>query len=677
MKRIILIFTIMIFLVLALASCGCEHEFTEANCTTPKTCTKCGAVEGDLAEHTYTTGKCTEPQKCTGCGKEKLGFDHTWNDAKCEENKICTVCSEVGELVEHYWIAPSCTAPRHCKLCKETDGEPLGHTPSEVYCDEKQICTRCKATIREPIEHSWNEATCTSPKICTICKKTEGTALKHEWELIDEVKPSCAYGSMTYFCPTCENTRTTPKAPTQEYHMCNPDGYCTVCNTQFNREKMTLESIVMEGGTVIHAGIFTSTEIKNKIYKTILSDDINIPIVDLNGDLSKIGTSTSTRTTMDFTYEDEKKQFSCKAETRIQGASSASLPKKNYSIRLVDETGAKKKVVFDSSWGKEHKYCMKANYVDYSQARNVVSGKIYGDIISTRNVNKDELSSLANGGAIDGFPIIVYNNGNFHGIYTMNIPKDKWMFGMDDSNLKNQAIMMAADWKKSNAFREEISTTNMGSSGWELEFASNEESTVDNDTSWVVTSMNNLIRFVMNNDGEAFKNGISEYADIDKCIDSMIYTFVMCADDNISKNILWATYDGKVWFSSVYDMDGTWGMKWNGEIAFNENTHKISNLANGGSDAGRSHDNYNLLWEKIYINFFDKVVSRYIELRQGALSYENIEQNFVSFFAMIPDVVRTAENKKWGSIPSNKVDHLSQILSFAKRRLLAMDQILK
>ena len=31
-------------------------------------------------------------------------------------------------------------------------------------------------------------------------------------------------------------------------------------------------------------------------------------------------------------------------------------------------------------------------------------------------------------GAIDGFPVLVFNNGNYVGLYTWNIPKDKWNF---------------------------------------------------------------------------------------------------------------------------------------------------------------------------------------------------------------------------------------------------------
>ena len=65
---------------------------------------------------------------------------------------------------------------------------------------------------------------------------------------------------------------------------------------------------------------------------------------------------------------------------------------------------------------------MKANWVDFSQARNVVSCRLWGNIVTSRKTseNQQRLAALAtNGGAIDGFPIAVYMNGVFHGLYTM------------------------------------------------------------------------------------------------------------------------------------------------------------------------------------------------------------------------------------------------------------------
>jgi hypothetical protein len=245
------------------------------------------------------------------------------------------------------------------------------------------------------------------------------------------------------------------------------------------------------------------------------------------------------------------------------------------------------------------------------------------------------------------------------------------MFDMKHSDEKNQAIFMTSTWNNAVSFRQ-IST-----SGFTLEFASNEDSTVDRNTQWAYDSILDLIEFVYYNDGEDFKNGIHEYADIDKCIDSMIYTFFICADDNTSKNILWVTLDGKRWFSSMYDMDGTWGMRWNGNIEFDENTHPISALVDGkGLAPERNHSNLNLLWERIYVNYFDRVCERYAELREEILTEENITSHFVAFFDSIPDAVREAEKQKWTGVPSQKVDHLTQILTFAKKRLAVMDEIL-
>ncbi|MBE6974288.1 MAG: leucine-rich repeat domain-containing protein [Ruminococcaceae bacterium] len=53
----------------------CEHSYADATCTAPKTCTKCGATEGDPAGHTLTA-------VCAACGQTNAGFvaleDASW-----------------------------------------------------------------------------------------------------------------------------------------------------------------------------------------------------------------------------------------------------------------------------------------------------------------------------------------------------------------------------------------------------------------------------------------------------------------------------------------------------------------------------------------------------------------------------------------------------------------------
>ena len=670
-----------------------EHKWNGTNCIAPSSCEICGASNNNVHGHYWTNALCTADKQCLLCGEKQSAKEHSWSTTKCLETPICLECNYEGIKILHNWEKANCISAENCTLCGEIKGEPLGHDWLITSCDDPKVCKRCNESAPMGVSHewiykgcyserickhcslkegfayghSWIEASCLLPKYCENCEMTVGSPLGHKWKFDKLTEPLCEEGKEVYACTGCDQTKEISTGePKYGYHVCDAYGFCSQCGNQYDTEKMALDSLLISNvHSLKFSGVFTSEEATVKIYKPISSLDVGMPIVDLGGALP---TSKGYANMVDFTYDSDELSFVCTAEIKVQGASSAGYPKKNFNIKLFNDGGSKYKVELVDGWGKENKYCMKANYIDYSQARNVISGKIFGEIVKSRN---DELSDTPNGGAIDGYPILVYNDGVYQGIYTMNIPKDKWMLDMHDSEEKNQAIIMANTWNQAVSFRE-IST-----SGFVVEYVSNEDSLIDNSSQWALDSLLDLIEFVYNNDGEDFKNGIHEYADIDKCIDSMLYTFFICADDNTSKNILWVTLDGKVWFSSMYDMDGTWGMRWNGRIEFNEYTHPISALVDGkGLAPERNHSHLNLLWEKIYINYFDRVCERYLELRQEILTEENITNHFEAFFNAIPDIVREAEKKKWTGVPSQDIDHLEQILNFARKRLIVMDDIL-
>ena len=721
MKKLIS-FIILVLCLFALASCGeCEHSWQDATCTSPKVCSLCGVTNGSPLEHSWQDATCSSPKTCTLCKKtEGNALSHVWTNEGCMTPNTCLLCGAQNGVADHAWIDATCLTPKFCPSCGAQEGEVTGHNFVQISCTQPLACQNCGETTEEGIVHNWkfiscteprvcadcdlaeseapghqfSDATCTLPSFCTVCKKGKGTPLGHDmqpatcvtpehcsrcthtvgvvtghiFEFTKSIPPSCAEGKDIYTCKNCPLEDIKIKPAVFGYHVCDANGYCSVCQNTYDTSKMALDKVVASGSALTDkCGYFSTPETASSIYKPITSRDIGMPVVELNGNLSSVPKEGFVE--LPFIYDDGELQFECTVQIRIQGASSAGYAKKNYSIKLINSDGSKHKVELSDGWGKEFKYCMKANWVDYSQARNVVSAQLFGDVIRARQV-QDELSDLVNGGAIDGFPIVVYNNGDFLGLYTMNIPKDKWMFDMKDSDEKNQAIVMGDQWGKSVAMKEPITNITKNwtySNFWELEFASNEESTIDNSTDWVAHSLNNLINFVINNDGQDFIDGISQYADVDKCIDSMIYTFFICADDNVSKNVLWVTYDGTHWFSSMYDMDGTWGLKWNGQVAFNENHLLINNL---------NIENYNLMWQKLYKNFYTRIVERYLEMRQGPLSYENIEKRFTEFDAKIPDMVFDAEQERWPSVPSHNENNIEQILDFARKRIAKMDSIL-
>lgn len=63
---------------------ACSHNWKAATCTAAKTCTKCGATEGNAAGHSYTNATCTAPKTCTTCGAtDGNAAEHSYSNGAC------------------------------------------------------------------------------------------------------------------------------------------------------------------------------------------------------------------------------------------------------------------------------------------------------------------------------------------------------------------------------------------------------------------------------------------------------------------------------------------------------------------------------------------------------------------------------------------------------------------
>lgn len=79
MKKMVCILMLAVSILL-FSGCGCSHEWQEATCTEPKTCSKCGEIEGEALGH----------------------VPGDWEDGeidfileKKQENRYCSVCGEM------------------------------------------------------------------------------------------------------------------------------------------------------------------------------------------------------------------------------------------------------------------------------------------------------------------------------------------------------------------------------------------------------------------------------------------------------------------------------------------------------------------------------------------------------------------------------------------------------
>ena len=406
---------------------------------------------------------------------------------------------------------------------------------------------------------------------------------------------------------------------------------------------------------------YVQSEIETKI-KTFEPAEDDIPKVFIDG----IIPTTKDDVLAELTYISKTLSFHAYIEIKCQGNSSMSYPKKNFTIKLFEDADRtiKKKIAF-RNWGKQNKFCLKANWIDISHLRNVVSAQLWSDIVESRS-NYETLPELLrespNNGAIDGFPIKVYNNGIYQGRYTWNIPKDKWMFNMDD-DLEEHCVLCGENYD-SGCFR---AAALIDESDWSDEIH-------DSCPDLIKTSWNNAIDFVMNSSDDDFKANIETYFDLQSLLDYHIYGMYMCGIDQYGKNQIYMTYDGVKWIASMYDMDSTWGLYWNGQtiLAYNYTREQYEDKIQGRLG--------NLLYERLEKNFLPELKARWNELKNSALSLSNIINRFermsdiASNDLIKEDYASTTAFGQYTAIPSVAKNNIQQIRGFAVDRRTWVDE---
>ena len=379
----------------------------------------------------------------------------------------------------------------------------------------------------------------------------------------------------------------------------------------------------------------------------------DIPKIFFGGALAQ----TKTVSVVPFRYISKTKDVSGYAEVKAQGNSSMSYPKKNQTVKMFKDAACSQKMKIDfKGWGKQSKHCYKANWIDISHARNVVSARLWGDIVKSRS-NYSQLPELyrtsPNQGAIDGFPVKVYAAGIYQGRYTLNIPKDKWTFNMDDK-LDSHCVLCGEGYN-SGCFRS------VSMDEWTDEIH-------DTCPQSIKTRWTEVINFVMNSTDDYFKTNLGDYFYIDSLIDYHLFGLASCGIDAYGKNQLYATYDGQKWIACMYDMDSTWGLYWNGSkfVATDYGRTDYEDMINGRPG--------NLLFMRLEKLFWQELQTRWAELKSGVLSIENIINRFERFTDITPsdlvveDYASTTGGGSFTGIPSKTTNNIQQIRAYALAR---------
>ena len=277
---------LVVFASCEFPSLECEHSWADATCMLPKTCSLCGATDGEALGHdeevlqgkdaTCTEAGLTDGKKCLTCGEILLaqeeipakghteeilaGEEPTCTVTGLTEGKKCSVCYEILVAQEEIPVAnhteevvegkaPTCTETgltegKKCSVCGAItlaqEEIPVADHTEEVVVGKAATCT---------------ETGLTDGKKCSVCgKETLAqeiiTALGHK----DENKD--------YECDVCHIDLCTdhiPAAPVRENEVaatCSKEGSydsvvkCSQCGEEISREAKIIEKLTHTEETV-------------------------------------------------------------------------------------------------------------------------------------------------------------------------------------------------------------------------------------------------------------------------------------------------------------------------------------------------------------------------------------------------------------------------------------------
>ena len=234
------------------------HTWTAASCTEPRTCSVCGATDGEALGHDWSAWTVTTEATCTEKGEKTRSCQREGCDAVETEEIAAKGHTEVIDAA----VEPTCTEPgktegKHCSVCNEilvaqTEIPAKGHTWTAASCTEPRTCSVCSATDGNPLGHDWsdwtvtNEATCTEKGEKTRSCKRDGCdatdtvdipATGHTEVTDAAVEPTCTMAGKTEgkHCSVCNEvlvaqTEVPAKGHTWTAASCTAPRTCSVCS---------------------------------------------------------------------------------------------------------------------------------------------------------------------------------------------------------------------------------------------------------------------------------------------------------------------------------------------------------------------------------------------------------------------------------------------------------------
>ena len=342
------------------------------------------------------------------------------------------------------------------------------------------------------------------------------------------------------------------------------------------------------------------------------------------------------------------------ATFKTQGNSSKLFPKKSWRITFytASDYQTKQQVNIFPDYPAVNSLNMKANYIDWTQANNVLVSQYIADMTQlTRDVDSNQRHAN-NQCQITGEPVLGFNNGQKLGLFTISPKNSNDMFNMKKGN-KNQAVFEGNSGNDAIKFSADAAAFD-----YTKDFSI--EAPDDNVSQAIKDSFNSLLKLTNSGTDDEFKAQIATKLNLRSVANWIVMITVFGLEDDIAKNICWATWDGVKWNAVMYDHDLAWGMVWDG-----------SGLTGAArDDVLQDYMNRNKLVSRlIHLHIIDDLlIDSYTKFSQ-VHNWPSIQQRFRQYYYWIGESNYLKDKALWSNMPGQDWMPASYVLNYIRVRM--------
>ena len=308
-------------------------------------------------------------------------------------------------------------------------------------------------------------------------------------------------------------------------------------------------------------------------------------------------------------------------QVRIQGTSSLQYVRHNYTIFLKDEYGVD---MYYNPYGKgsvaDYVFCLKADYVESSHANNTGMAKFINDCVYSTKL-PTQLANENCRSTINGFPIEVYMNGEYLGVYNFN--HDRYSvqsYGYDYNKYPNMLVyeINSNSNTSAGAFYRYGDNVESSANVTELEYYKRDfnliygNRTEDSDS---YSEIKSLVEWVSVAEQDLFRETISERFNKEYLFRYFLVVLMIGGVDSLGKNLKITTFDGKIWYPTFYDLDTILGIDNSGYLTIEPDVE----IESGSFNTSNSN-----LWSKVWNYFNNELKEEWKKMRQSRFTLNNL-----------------------------------------------------